>query len=80
MYETLMRKTEDKTMGASILIKDALKSKGITQEEFANMIGKDSQQLRNLLYRDTIRFNTAEEWLNLLGYEIVIKKSRKKTQ
>lgn len=65
-------------MGASELIKDALKSRNMTQQEFSKRIGKDSQQVRNLLCRDTFRFSTVEEWLNELGYEIVIKKSRKK--
>lgn len=67
-------------MGASELIKNALKDKKITQEEFAHMLKKDPQQLRNLLYRDTFRFSTAEEWLDMLGYEIVVKKKRKVRQ
>lgn len=65
-------------MGAKELINSALREKKISKTQFAGMIGKDPQQVRNLIYRDTLRFNTAEEWLNLLGYEIVIKKSRKK--
>lgn len=65
-------------MGAKELINSALQEKKISKHQFAEMIGKDPQQVRNLIYRDTLRFNTAEEWLNLLGYEIVIKKSRKK--
>ena len=65
-------------MGAKELINSALKERNISKTQFAQMIGKDPQQVRNLIYRDTLRFSTAEEWLDTLGYEIVIKKSRKK--
>ena len=61
-------------MGASRLIKHALLDENMTQYDLADAVGKDHQQVRNALYRDTFNFSIAEEWLNAIGYEIVIRK------
>lgn len=60
-------------MGAGRLIKTALKHNKMTQDTFASLLGKDPQQVRNALYRDSFQYSIAEEWLNALGYEFVIR-------
>ena len=60
-------------MGAGRLIKTALKHNKMTQDALASLLDKDAQQVRNALYRDRFQYSIAEEWLNALGYEIVIK-------
>lgn len=60
-------------MGASQKIKDTLKSKSMTQMDFAEVIGKDYQQLKNALSRDTFQYNMLEKWLDKIGVDIVFR-------
>lgn len=60
-------------MGISRLIRKALIDEKMTQGELASLLGRDYQQVRNALCRDTFTYNIAEEWVNALGYEIVIR-------
>ena len=61
------------TMSVSRLFKKALIDEDMTQKQFASLIDKDVQQVRNALYRDSFNFNSAEKWFDALGYEIVIR-------
>lgn len=63
-------------MGIAKLIKKALIDEDMTQGQFAELMGKDPQQVRNALYRDSFLYGIAEEWVNALGYEIVIRNKR----
>lgn len=60
-------------MGAGKLIKSALKHNKMTQDALASLLSRDPQQVRNALYRDRFQYSIAEEWLNALGYELVIR-------
>ncbi len=60
-------------MGVSRLIKKALIDGNMTQNDFAKLIGKDPQQVRNALYRDSFTFAIAKQWFEALGYELVIR-------
>ena len=59
-------------MSASTLIRMALKEKGISQKELAELSGLSYQTIRTKLYRDNMPFADAEKILDLLGYKIVI--------
>lgn len=63
-------------MGVSRLIRKALIDEDMTQNELASLLGKDPQQVRNALYRDSFNYSKAEEWFEALGYEIVIKNKK----
>ena len=60
-------------MSVSKLLKKALIDEEMTQAEFAALIDKDPQQVRNALYRDRFNYSIAEQWFEALGYEIVIR-------
>ena len=60
-------------MSVSRLIRKALVDEKMTQNELASLLGKDPQQVRNSLYRDSFNFSNAEAWFDALGYEIVIR-------
>lgn len=60
-------------MGASKKIKKILIDKDMTQEDFADAIGKEAQQTRNALYRDSSSFSTIENWLDAIGCDIVFR-------
>ena len=63
-------------MSISRLIRKALVDEHMTQNELAALLGKDPQQVRNTLYRDSFNSSTAEAWFNALGYEIVIRNKK----
>lgn len=75
---------ENQAMGASKRIKQILIDKGMTQVEFAEIVmpGKKTAtaQVRNLLACDTFRFSTVEQWLDVLGYDIVFVERKTKKQ
>lgn len=60
-------------MGASKKIKKILIDRDMTQNDFAEAIGKDPQQTKNALYRDTFNYNLLEQWLDAIGCEIVFR-------
>lgn len=60
-------------MGASKKIKKILIDKDMTQADLAAVIGKDHQQTKNALYRDTFNYNMLETWLEALNCEIVFR-------
>lgn len=72
------------TVGASRRIKEILKYKKMTQEEFSHIAFPDrstaSAQFRNLLAYDALRFNEVERWLDLLGVDIVFIDRKTKKQ
>lgn len=65
----------EKQMGAAKRIRQILIEEDLTQAQFAEMIkpeaGANAQQVRDTLTRDSFRFSTLEEWLDVLGYDIV---------
>ena len=66
-------------MSASRLIRIALREKGLTQRELAELSGLSYQTIRTKLYRDNMPFADAEKILDLLGYDIyIIDKETKK--
>ena len=60
-------------MGASKKIKKILIDRDMTQAQLADAIGKDVQQTKNALYRDTFTYNTLEKWLEAIDCEIVFR-------
>lgn len=60
-------------MGASKKIKKILIDREMTQADFADAIGKDVQQTKNALCRDTFNFNLLESWLDCIDCEIVFR-------
>lgn len=64
-------------MGASKKLKMVLVDKELTQKQFAEMVMADKpfnhDQMRNALARDTFGYNTVEEWLDVLGIDIVFR-------
>lgn len=60
-------------MGATKKIKKILIDKDMTQNDFAKAIGKDAQQTKNALYRDTFQYNLLEQWLEAIDCEIVFR-------
>lgn len=60
-------------MGASKKIKKILIDREMTQSQFADAIGKDHQQLKNALCRDTFNYNALEKWLEAIDCEIVFR-------
>ena len=60
-------------MGSSKKIKKILIDKGLTQAQFAELIGKDAQQVRNSLYKDNANYATIEKWLDAIDCEIVFR-------
>ena len=60
-------------MGASKKIKKILIDREMTQSDFADAIGKDHQQTKNALCRDTFQYNLLEQWLDAIGCEIVFR-------
>lgn len=60
-------------MGASKKIKKILIDRDMTQSDFAKAIGKDPQQTKNALCRDTFQYNKLEQWLDAIGCEIVFR-------
>lgn len=66
-------------MGASDKLKAIMKHKKIKQAELAEITGKDSQSLRNMLYRDNMTYATIEQLADALGCDIVFidRKTRK---
>ena len=60
-------------MGASKKIKKILIDRDMTQTDFAKAIGKDPQQTKNALCRDTFRYNLLEQWLDAINCEIVFR-------
>lgn len=67
-------------MGASKRIRQILIEEDMSQKDFADIVmpdrGANVQQVRDHLCRDSFKFNTVEEWLDALGYDIVFE-SRK---
>ncbi len=62
--------SENKVM--STFIRSALKEKGITQKELAEMLGIKHQTLRSRLYRGSFSVDSAVKILNGLEYDIAI--------
>ena len=60
-------------MGASKKIKKILIDRDMTQAQLADAIGKDVQQTKNALYRDTFTYSTLEKWLEAIDCEIVFR-------
>lgn len=60
-------------MGASKKIKKILIDRDMTQTDFAKAIGKDPQQTKNALCRDTFQYNLLEQWLDAINCEIVFR-------
>ncbi len=60
-------------MGASRLIKKALIDENMKQNELASLMGRDAQQVRNALHRDSFTYGIFEEYLDAMGYEVVIR-------
>lgn len=60
-------------MGASKKIKKILIDRDMTQAQFADTIGKDRQQTKNALCRDTFNYNMLEQWLDAIDCEIVFR-------
>lgn len=60
-------------MGASKKIKKILIDKNINQKMFAEELGKDYQQVQNALFRDTFNCRILEEWLDVLGCDMVFR-------
>lgn len=60
-------------MGSSEKIKQILKDRGMKQEDYAKLLGRDVQQVRNFLYRDNQTYKTVESWLDAIDCEIVIR-------
>ena len=60
-------------MGASKKIKKILIDKGLSQAEFAGIVNKDPQQMRNSLCRDSSNYATIEKWLDAIGVDIVFR-------
>lgn len=60
-------------MSASKKIKKILIDRGMTQSDFADAIGKDPQQTRNALYRDSFYYNMLESWLDSIDCDIVFR-------
>lgn len=60
-------------MGASKKIKKILVDRDMTQAQFADAIGKDHQQTKNALCRDTFNYNMLEQWLDAIDCEIVFR-------
>ena len=60
-------------MGASKKIKKILIDRDMTQAQFADAIGKDRQQTKNALCRDTFNYNMLEQWLDAIDCEIVFR-------
>lgn len=59
-------------MGLSTNIKTAMLHKGIKQNELAELINKDLQQVYNALYRDTFTSKTADQIADALNCDIVL--------
>ena len=59
-------------MGASKHIKAALKAKKISQIEFAELSGKPLQTIYNTLHRDTMTYETAERYADVIGCDVVL--------
>lgn len=60
-------------MGAKKKIKLLLAEKGITQTALARKAGKSEQTLRNLLARDSMRYETVEQLLDVIDCDIVFR-------
>ena len=70
MYVTQERRSD---MGASKKIKKILVDKKMTQAEFASLAGKDAQNMRNMLYKDNMTFETVETMLRAIDCSIVFR-------
>lgn len=62
-----------KTRGASKRLKMAMLDKGISQVQFAEMIGKPTQSFYNMMNRNTMTFKTVEEFADALGCDVVLR-------
>lgn len=60
-------------MTASEVIKRLLDEKGITQKEFAGMIGKSPAAFCNQLRQGYMGASDFQKMLSILGYEIIIR-------
>lgn len=63
-------------MGAKALIKAVLSRKKVTQAALAEMLpadrsGTSAQEIRDKLYHDRFKYSTVEEWLDVLGVDLV---------
>lgn len=61
-------------MGVSKKIKMALIDKGIKQKELAESLGyKSINSIYNALNRDSMTFEVAERWADVIGCDIVLR-------
>ena len=60
-------------MGASKKIKKILIDKDMTQLEFSQVLGRDYQQVKNALSRDSFTYRILDDWLDAIGCDIVFK-------
>lgn len=60
-------------MGAKKKIKLLLAAKGMTQSTLARKAGRSEQTLRNLLSRDSMRYETVEQLLDAMDCDIVFR-------
>lgn len=57
--------------GAAKRIRMALLDKGISQIEYAEMLGKDTQSFYNMMNRNAMKFKDVEEMADMLGCDVV---------
>lgn len=60
-------------MGASEHIRAAMKDKGIKTEELSKAVGKPTQSIYNMIYRNTMKFAMVEEYADVLGCDVVLR-------
>lgn len=59
------------------ILSTAMKSEKVTQQAMADAMGlKSPQAIGNILYREnSVRVNSFVKMLNLMGYEVVVRKA-----
>lgn len=60
-------------MGASKKLRMLMIDKEVSQKEFAEMIGKSLNNVRNTLYNDNFKMETLEAWADALGCDVVLR-------
>ena len=63
-------------MKSSKVIKEVMTAEGVTQQALATAMGlKSAQAVGNILYRDnSVRVNSFVKMLDIMGYEVVVRK------
>lgn len=59
--------------GAAKRIRMALLAKGISQVEYAEMLGKDTQAFYNMMNRNTMKYKDVEKMADILGCDVVFR-------